>query len=696
LGQISTTSYDAIGNTISTADFNGDTIGYSFDENNRLLVKQLPDNTAVSYAYTASGQRESVTDARGTALYAYDTLDRLVLRTDPGGESIAYTYDLAGNRTSVATFSGTTNYTFDALNRIQTVTAPNGGSTIYSYDTRGNLAYTLFPNDTQETRIYDVAGRLLTVESRHVPSNTLINSFDYTLNVLGNRVAVDEHDGRRVAYAYDDLSRLTRETIFEPGASVASRTIDYNFDNVGNRQVRDDSFEGTTSYTYDNNDRLLGETRGGVVSTYFYDDNGNTISKISNRTTVTYDWDGENRLIAADTDGDGIPEIDFRYNADGIRVSKTFNGSETLFLVDANRPYPQVLEELNSFSASDVSYVYGYDLISQQRAGQDSYYHVDGLGSTRGLSDQFGVATDHYTYDAYGQAIGRAGTTENQYQFAGEQRDTDLGLDYLRARFLNPGTGRFVSRDKYQAALTAPLKRHVYGYVENNSVNRNDPSGMFSLAAVIGLSGVQDFRVHMSVTQVKAGAKSILALKRLVPEAIRLRNMGLLAMADEVPGAEDLYELGNHKFLEALTQIPKAFKSQYTAAAQNLVNVNINLHVTGGSKGFFGAGGLKNAFNAQDIFNKAVKYTETATKWADLIEKVTTQVGFHGAAVIFKEIKDEGLLATQDFKEISPFINISIGPVKLAGKPGPKGLHPKVSGSFNKYSVKAPLFIIRH
>ena len=56
-----------------------------------------------------------------------------------------------------------------------------------------------------------------------------------------------------------------------------------------------------------------------------------------------------------------------------------------------------------------ASYVYGLDLISQSRENDDSFYLVDGLGSTRGLTDVNGVVTDSYSYDAFGNLIGVEG-----------------------------------------------------------------------------------------------------------------------------------------------------------------------------------------------------------------------------------------------------------------------------------------------
>jgi hypothetical protein len=53
--------------------------------------------------------------------------------------------------------------------------------------------------------------------------------------------------------------------------------------------------------------------------------------------------------------------------------------------------------------------------------------------------------------------------------------DSDLGLYYLRARYYNPMTGRFMSRDPDQATF------HKYLYAGGNPVNRIDPRGLADL-----------------------------------------------------------------------------------------------------------------------------------------------------------------------------------------------------------------------
>ncbi len=172
--------------------------------------------------------------------------------------------------------------------------------------------------------------------------------------------------------------------------------------------------------------------------------------------------------------------IVYSYDSEGIRTSSTVDGVTTDYLVDQNRDYTQVLEERVDGSLT-VNYVYGLDLISQERGGQTSFYLVDGLGSTTALTDASGNLTDTYTYDAFGETSGRSGSTENNYLFAGEQFDREVGQYYLRQRYYNQGTGRFSRRDSYEGKYNEPLTLHKYIYANNSPVVFIDPSGYASI-----------------------------------------------------------------------------------------------------------------------------------------------------------------------------------------------------------------------
>jgi RHS repeat-associated protein len=165
----------------------------------------------------------------------------------------------------------------------------------------------------------------------------------------------------------------------------------------------------------------------------------------------------------------------------------------TYYLVDDRNPtgYAQVLEELPSITgaplpAPTVRYVYGLDLVLQDYNSNGSttaptwvtrYYGYDGLGSVRCLFNTSGTVTDHYTYDAFGTLIASLTPSYNPYRYTGEQWDPDLGMYYLRARYLNPALGRFWSYDTFDGHPTDPLSLHKYLYASANPVNMIDPSG---------------------------------------------------------------------------------------------------------------------------------------------------------------------------------------------------------------------------
>ncbi len=457
--------YDPNGNVLEKTDFNGDTVEYEYDGYNRLTKKSYPDGSEVSFTYTDNGRRKTVTDARGVTQYDYDALNRLKKVTDPDSTEIAYTYDAKGNRTSVTVPSGRTDYAYDDLNRLETVTDPDGGVTSYVYDKVGNRKSVTYPNGIVAEYMYDRLHRLIKLENRNAAGD-LISGYIYTLGPAGNREQIEElHSGRVVKYAYDELHRLTAEEITDP--VLGNETISYAHDAFGNRLTESGS-GGTISYSYNDNDEL--ETEGGL--SYGYDDNGNAVS----RDGVIFGYDYENRLVSAGS-------ANYAYDADGIRVSSAADGSTTDYLVDKNRQYAQVLEERNG--GSSVSYVYGDDLISRKQGGENRYYVYDGHGSVRQLTDATGAVTDSYIYDAFGNLRDHLGGSDNRYLYAGEQYDSASGLYYLRARYYDPESGRFLTHDPYPGRLNEPVTLHRYLYGNANPVMYTDPSGKFALTGLL-------------------------------------------------------------------------------------------------------------------------------------------------------------------------------------------------------------------
>jgi RHS repeat-associated protein len=81
------------------------------------------------------------------------------------------------------------------------------------------------------------------------------------------------------------------------------------------------------------------------------------------------------------------------------------------------------------------------------------------------------------------------------FRYTGEQFDAENGLTYLRARYLNPGLGRFTGADTVQPNAPGSQGYNLYAYTAGNPTTWVDPSGhsvagLQSLAANVIAYGI--------------------------------------------------------------------------------------------------------------------------------------------------------------------------------------------------------------
>jgi len=333
-----------------------------------------------------------------------------------------------------------------------------GSQTSYVYDPANNLVTETYPNGLRSTIHYDSMNRLTAMTTPN-------SGYLYQLGATGNRTSATELTGRSVQWSYDGIYRLTNEAIASDPAG-GNGAVDYGLDPVGNRLSSTSSLPriSTSISGYDSDD---------LMSTESYDANGNTVTSGGR----TFAYDSENRLTSMNNGG-----VTIIYDGDGNRVSKTASGVTTLYLVDDLNPtgYAQVIEEVSG-GAVQREYTYGLQRINENQivsgTWTPSFYGYDGGGTVRQLTNLAAAVTDRYNYDAFGNLLNSSGTTPNNYLYRGEQYDPDLNLYYLRARYYNPLTGRFMSLDPENGKPIDPKTLHKYLYAGGDPVNRIDPRG---------------------------------------------------------------------------------------------------------------------------------------------------------------------------------------------------------------------------
>jgi len=152
-------------------------------------------------------------------------------------------------------------------------------------------------------------------------------------------------------------------------------------------------------------------------------------------------------------------------------------GATTNYTWDVGAGLPVILQD------SAYTYVYGLGLISQtDGAGSQTYMLPDGTKSNETLTDGSGTVSRSYKYDVFGSVRSTSGTGSTDFRYAAEQYDDTVGLIYLRARYYDPATGRFLSKDPAGGKLSSPVTQNKYTYAGNNPVNAGDPTGMVTNA----------------------------------------------------------------------------------------------------------------------------------------------------------------------------------------------------------------------
>ena len=262
----------------------------------------------------------------------------------------------------------------------------------------------------------------------------------------------DKASNKSVTYVYDFVGNIT-----------AVKTYLYTTGALGSPLT-------TQSYTYNSQNQRtdLG-----------YDASGN----LTSLNGYTFTWSGRRLTAAVNANTD----ISYTYNHNGIRTSKTVNGTTTYYEVDENNNVVKQYELVNDAETNVIEFVYdsSNSPIYFTYNNATYYYEKNLQGDIVAILDSSGNTVVEYTYDIWGKSVSITGSLAatvgaiNPLRYRGYYYDTETQLYYLQSRYYSPDLMRFISQDDpvFSNAQGEPLGSNLYVYCLNNPVIFSDSSG---------------------------------------------------------------------------------------------------------------------------------------------------------------------------------------------------------------------------
>ena len=467
---------------------NGGTVRYTYDVLNRVKTVTFPDGRILTYTYSGDGHVYSTTETGGGQtvqwLYTYDSLDRLI-----SGQK------LVNNQPDIQVFYG-----YNDKNQLVRQSW-QVGSNVYTAaidynDVDGSL--NTFSTGTGQTLTmgYDSLRRLSSVTGGVYSKTYTYRGFEDSNQTTTqvSQLAYNLPTERKFAYTYDNMGNISKYT-------DANGTVTYTYDIQGQLLTASNGY----SYTYDTVGNILtgnghtytyGDTSGWVDLLTEVDDQNITYDAIGNPTSYyngtrwNFGWANGRQLVNAIG---GSNTISYTYDTEGIRTSKTVNGTKHSYHYAGGK----LLRETYGTNTLD----FFYDVNGNPYAlkyNNTLYYYITNLqGDVMYIVNGSGQEVATYSYDPYGNVITATGTLAevNPLRYRGYYYDSETGLYYLRSRYYDPEIARFINADAFASTGQGLLGNNMFSYCLNSPVDNSDPTGTFQQRAnkdvrYIGMDGV--------------------------------------------------------------------------------------------------------------------------------------------------------------------------------------------------------------
>ncbi len=535
--QIYTMAYDAYRNLTQVKVGAQSLVDYTYNSGtNRLKSMTYANGSKQTMTYDRLGRliAEKWTKSDNTVeahyRYFYDVSNNLEKTLDISNKRM---YNITRNGENVTAIA---EYEFASIN--ETTYAVSGltliGTMHYSFDSEGKQFRKKYvaADGTEQKYVFEfqdeqnVAVQLPTGVVSHSKSDHLGRKVFDELQLgkgLMNRTFTYHKGEITQAHLDNDKVVSNPETALVKQIEFADgRIIQYEYDAEERITKVIDSVDGTTVYTYDSLGQLVTEKKNGTTinEMVYAPENdpkkqyGNILKK--NGVDYTYDTTWKDKLIKVGTqsityDAQGNPTSylghtltwekgrqlksydtnTYKYNKDGIRISKTVNGVEHKYVLDGTN----IVKE--TWGNNTLIPLYDLDgtVCGINYNGTAYYFYKNLQGDVIAITNDAGATVVKYTYDAWGvptivsDSSGASIATINPFRYRGYYYDEETSLYYLQSRYYDANIGRFLNSD---VTDFLPFKRktlfvNLFNYCNNNAICLDDSTGYTLLEDVLSI-----------------------------------------------------------------------------------------------------------------------------------------------------------------------------------------------------------------
>jgi RHS repeat-associated protein len=476
--QSETYSYTGDGQMAQKTLFDGTSINYEYNADGLKTKDSWQEQgspCAITYSYDAVGRLVSTSDKNGTVANSYSLDNLLIGITYPDGKKVTYTLDKYSRKVKQQDASGfETSYSYTAQNQLESVS--NAHDTLsYEYykDASANIRFgapksIALANNFKETYQYDAHNHLNRTQKLSTSGEVLLNESSVfnplsqvTSTTTSSKLSKDVSLNQQRSFTYDAFKQLIEDKVENSsGGAVSDTTFQYD----GNNNVLQKTVAGvTTTFSYNSIDQLVSYTQGSdQPQKQSFDQNGCLTTDGEGN---SYSYDARGKLLSVK----GTSTTQYSYYPNDLLAQRIGEQSSMTMY------YDNVQQVINSYQndAATQFLLVGSKRYAAYNPGNDPYYygmnqHQD---TVMGLSAS-GKLKGETDYQAYGeQDSGKLNLdAQNNFAWNQEYKDVDNNLIYLRARFYDPKTMQFITRD------TSPVNNR-YAYCNGDPINNIDPSG---------------------------------------------------------------------------------------------------------------------------------------------------------------------------------------------------------------------------